>query len=567
VSSVSRLRWFVFKTRYALIGCAALAVLAAAPAAASAAPKGAFVSDQGTSQIYQLTISASQMLSYNGSVTGADGPADEAVTPNGRYLYVSDDGEYGSGSGTTVSQYSISSSGTLTPLSPPTAATGTGPVQVAVSPDGKNAYVANFVTGSLTEYSIASDGTLSLIGTLTSGYAFPEGVAVSPDGSSVYVADIDAGKIFEYDRGSNGLLTAKSPASVPFSAGAVPDLGFTPDGKYLYVSGNNGSIDEYSVGSGGQLTALPVPSVAADDLWGLIVSPNGQNVYASGGSGCGDGGGDVYQYSIGSGGELTPLTPAALSTDGCGMPWMTANGASLYAPDQAQSVYQFAVSSGGALSPKTPNAVSDSDATSLFALTIPPDQGPVAAFSEKAGKAGKATKFNASKSSDSDGTVASYHWSFGDGSSVTTTSATVSHTYKHAGKHTVTLTVTDDSGCSTTQVFTGQTAYCNGTSAATISHTVKIAAAKKSLKLSVSPKSAKAGQSTCYAFKATSKGHGVKKVSVKLAGHTATTSGSGKATLCLTLKKGTYHARASKHGYTAAVAAIRITAAAPVFTG
>jgi len=46
-------------------------------------------------------------------------------------------------------------------------------------------------------------------------------------------------------------------------------------------------------------------------------------------------------------------------------------------------------------------------------------------------------------------------------------------------------------------------------------------AAKKPLKLSVSPKSAKAGQSTCYAFKDTSKGHGVKKVTVKLAGHTA----------------------------------------------
>jgi PKD repeat protein len=163
--------------------------------------------------------------------------------------------------------------------------------------------------------------------------------------------------------------------------------------------------------------------------------------------------------------------------------------------------------------------------------------------------------------------VASYHWSFGDGSSLTTTSATASHTYKHAGKHKVTLTVTDDSGCSTTQVFTGQTAYCNGTSAAKISHTVKIAAAKTPLKLSVSPKSAKAAQSTCYAFNATSEGHGVKKVTVKLAGHTATTSGSGNATLCLTLSKGTYRARASKDGYTVADARITVSAASPVFTG
>jgi DNA-binding beta-propeller fold protein YncE len=559
----------VFKTRYALIGCAALAVLVAAPGTASAAPKGAFVSDGNGAQLDQLTIGADQALSFNGSVASGIGPLNEAATPNGKYLYVANDGVGGSGEGVTLSQYSVGSDGTLTPLSPATVPTGDGPTQIAVSPDGKNAYVANFQDGgSVTEYSIASDGTLSLIGTLTSGLEFPEGVAVSPDGSSVYVADPQAGEIFEYNRASTGTLTPKSPASVPYDAGYVPDLGFTPDGKYLYVSGYNGDIDEYSVGTGGQLSPLAVPTVpGADNDTAVVVSPNGQNVYVSD---CSDD--DVYQYSIGSDGELTPLTPATVSTDGCGLPWLTASGSSFYVPDGGfleggQSIYQFDVSSTGALTPKSPASVTDSGASSLEAFLIPPDQGPVAAFSAKVGKAGKATKFNASKSSDSDGTVASYHWSFGDGSSVTTTKATVSHTYKHAGKHKVTLTVTDDSGCSTTQVFTGQTAYCNGTSAAKITHTVKIAAAKKPLKLSVSPKSAKAGQSTCYAFKDTSKGHGVKKVTVKLAGHTAKTSGSGKATLCLTLSKGTYHARATKHGYTVADARITVSAASPVFTG
>jgi DNA-binding beta-propeller fold protein YncE len=550
------------KSRAALISCAALAMLAAAPSAASAAPTGAFVTDQNAAELAQFAISADQTLSFNGSANSDSGPADEAVTPNGKYLYEANDGIGGNGSGTTVNQYSIGPSGTLTPLSPATVVTGRGPVQIAVSPDGKNAYVANFLAPSVTEYSIASDGTLHLIGTLSSpSYNFPEGVAVSPDGASVYIADQESDEIFEYNRASDGTLTPKSTATVPYTAGYIPDPGFTPDGKYLYVVGNEGRIDEYSVGSGGELSPLATPSIpTGSEADGLVVSPNGHNVYSSS---CTDD--NVYEYSVNSGGQLAPLTTPTASTDGCGMPWMTASGTSFYVPDSNKSVYQFDVSlTTGSLSAKSPASVSDSGATSLLALVIPPDQGPVASFTDKT--KGKTVQFNASKSSDSDGKVVSYHWDFGDGHSLTTGKAKVSHTYKKAAKHKVTLTVTDDSGCSTSLVFTGQTAYCNGTKAATTSHTVKLAATK-SLKLRVSPNRAKAGQRTCYVFHATSSGHGVKGVSVRLAGRTTHSSSSGKAMLCLTLKKATYTARAHKSGYAAAAARIRVSAAAPVFTG
>jgi hypothetical protein len=53
-------------------------------------------------------------------------------------------------------------------------------------------------------------------------------------------------------------------------------------------------------------------------------------------------------------------------------------------------------------------------------------------------------------------------------------SAAVSVSFATSGIYTVTVKVYDNAGCSTVLVFTGQTASCNGSSAALASHAVKI---------------------------------------------------------------------------------------------
>jgi PKD repeat protein len=69
---------------------------------------------------------------------------------------------------------------------------------------------------------------------------------------------------------------------------------------------------------------------------------------------------------------------------------------------------------------------------------------PTAAFTSST--AYLKASFDAAGSSDSDGTVASYAWDFGDGASGTGVSPV--HTYAQAGTYTIALTVKDDDGAS-----------------------------------------------------------------------------------------------------------------------
>jgi chitodextrinase len=102
----------------------------------------------------------------------------------------------------------------------------------------------------------------------------------------------------------------------------------------------------------------------------------------------------------------------------------------------------------GIVAEQTPAAGTKVEAGTVVTLTVSSgtasNQAPKPAFTAPSeAKSGKAAEFDGSGSTD-DGSIVTYYWEFGDGS--TGTGKTATHTYELPGTYEVTLWVTDDAG-------------------------------------------------------------------------------------------------------------------------
>jgi PKD repeat protein len=94
-----------------------------------------------------------------------------------------------------------------------------------------------------------------------------------------------------------------------------------------------------------------------------------------------------------------------------------------------------------------------SDRDTITVTVLPPNEPPTAdAGPDRTAYPGDVINFNGSGSNDTDGTIDTYFWDFGDG--YTGSDEKTTHTYTSEGSYDVTLTVTDDDGAFDTDGLT-----------------------------------------------------------------------------------------------------------------
>jgi len=168
-------------------------------------------------------------------------------------------------------------------------------------------------------------------------------------GGHMYVAGRGSNSISAYSIGSGGMLT---PLSIPtFAAGSLPSgIAVRPGGSFLYVTNYGGNtISAYAIGADGLLTPLSVPAFAAEGgPEGIVITPNGSFLYVTNQTVS-----TVSAFAIGSGGLLTPLRTPTFATGA--QPYAIAvspNGSFLYVGSYIDgTISAYAIGADGLLTP------------------------------------------------------------------------------------------------------------------------------------------------------------------------------------------------------------------------
>ncbi|HEX5146603.1 MAG TPA: PKD domain-containing protein [Conexibacter sp.] len=401
------------------------------PAASAARPVKGYVASVVGAQLTPFDAGTGVFgtpLSLSGNPWGV------AIAPDGRTAYLANAGT------NTVTPIDTATDTPGTPI-----VVGNTPRTIGITPDGRTAYVADLGSGSVTPIDLATNAAGAPI-VVGSG---AHGIAISPDGTRVYVTDIFSDAVSVIDTATNAVVDTIAVANGPYT------IVITPDGRSVYVTTLGGQA-VVPIDTATDTAGTPIPIGAPD--YGIGMAPDGATVYV-GAWGTGtlvpiDTATNTAgtPLSVGSGPEGIAITPDGRTA------WVADTG------DDEVRPLDLATGTVGAAT---------SVAQAPIGIAIAPDRSPTGAFTTSTD--GLTAMLDASASSDPDGSVARYAWDFGDGQATTSASPIASHTYAQPGAYTVTLTVTDDEGCSAALVYTGQTASCTGSPDARAAHAVTVA--------------------------------------------------------------------------------------------
>jgi hypothetical protein len=396
----------------------------------------------------------------------------------------------GAGAGTgTIAQFARGAGGRMEPAGSVASTGYNGPRGIVVDPQGTRVFYATEFPTALHARPINPDGTLGAATTtpLPDADVHQGFVAMTPGGTSLYVGGTnDSGDAVIAQLTvdvATGTLTPKIPSVVTWPAGGITTpldvarMTLTPDGNHLYAASGIASTGSahYAVDASGALTggSLVAPFARGELVFVTAIAPDLAKLWSPSGVASG---GEVSQFSIGAAGVLLPLAPAFVPyAPGTELPTRDAlphpDGRSLYLAAEG-FVGEWATAPGDTLVARTAHPTGPSSA----GLALAPSQAPVASFTVAPAAAGRPTTFDATASTDPDGTIARYDWDFGDGTGLPNGGPAPAHVYGAAGPRIATLTVTDADGTSTARVWTGTQMLRSGGASATTARGFTVAA-------------------------------------------------------------------------------------------
>jgi 6-phosphogluconolactonase len=334
--------------------------------ACSGLPQYAYVVNNTDQTVSQYSVTSSGTLTPLSAAPIATGVSPRSVTvdPTRHYVYVTNLGD------NNVSQYVIQKDGTLAANTPATVATGNAPWALEFDPQGKFAYVVNSVDNTISQFSVSSTGVLDLVSVApVSTGAGPWNITLSPNGKYAYVSNygtVTAGlnaapstvgnTISQYakapDTGQHSPLNPATVATGNYPGGSVVDA----TNSYIYVtSTSDNTVWQYSIGSAGDLTPLtPNTVTAGNEPADVVISPDNKYLYVANFGATSNGTtspGSVSQYSVGASGQLTPLTtPTVPAGRGAGELSLDSFGQFVYLVNSKDNtISQYSIGSDGSL--------------------------------------------------------------------------------------------------------------------------------------------------------------------------------------------------------------------------
>lgn len=217
------------------IACLQTALLAAAGSAFAEAGK-LYVADEGANTVSIIDTTSFKKV---GSIAVGQGPHNVQVAPDGKQVWVTNNGEPGKAADKMAPEAmpepahgAMPGAGAVWVIDTASDAVvakipvGPHPAHVVLANDGRTAYITN---GGDNTVSVVDTAAQRVVATIPVG-ASPHGLRISPDGKQAWVANLNGGTVTVIDTGSRkpvaAIAVGKGPAQV----------GFTPDGRLAFVS-------------------------------------------------------------------------------------------------------------------------------------------------------------------------------------------------------------------------------------------------------------------------------------------------------------------------------------------